>query len=189
MGEWMNAFISRHSALPSLEKFAQTLRDHLQKERLDTQGHLIHLAGYGLSPVPGTEPEFWFIRNYSAMDEETGGYAGQSGQYEVSEDFRTRDVSAVGGWTSFRSRSMEQIYVNGPARGRSAFNMAMGSLAEVERHVIDASSGKIRAPKDAGEMAERIIRRFEFVSDLYSRNTTEARGIGGPTQICVLPQP
>lgn len=188
LDQWLQNFIAAHATAPTLKQFAEDLRDALTSNATSGQGHILHLAGYGPNAVPGTLPEFWHIRNVTGIDMQTGEYGGYSPNYAASEDFLARDLPGVGGWAVFKL-GPEWVYVNGPASGRVALNVALQSLANLDLGLVNTSSGFLRPPLTIQEMQERVVRRFELVIDIFSRNTAAARVIGGPTQVRSLPIP
>ncbi len=186
--QWLNDFIASRSNVADLRAFANDLGTELTNQATGTQAHIVHLAGYGHNPLVGTIPEFWHVRNYGGMDETTGAYVSRSGTYAVSEDFQTVNMPSAGGWPAFQAGA-EMIYVNGLVHGRVIFNSAFQSLSAIESALVNDPTNALRAPQSMVEMEKRIVRRFELVGDVFSRNSYGARIIGGTTQVIALPQP
>lgn len=188
MDNWMRDCIANHQLLPDLSTFATALKDALTAGATGNQAHIMHLTGYGPKPAVGTIPQFWHVRNMTGIDDQTGDYTGRSSVYTASEDFPTRDLPN-GDWEEFKKQMAEQVYVNGHVYGRIAFNFGFQALAKLDSELITRSKGNLRSPQSIDEMKDRVVRRFDLVSDVYSRNTYGARVIGGPTQIRKLPIP
>lgn len=77
----------------SLSEFASNLKVDIENQMLLTEkkhGSMIHIAGY-VKENNLFHPGFWFIRNVSGIDKNTGAYTGTSNQFQISEDFWNRD--------------------------------------------------------------------------------------------------
>jgi hypothetical protein len=89
------------------------LRTRLETEMLRLEkngGCLIHLCGY-VSATDGAHPEFYFIRNITGIDPETGAYTCFAETCSLPEDFGTRDYLTTETRNSLASGS-QQIYIN-----------------------------------------------------------------------------
>jgi hypothetical protein len=183
---WLSNFIAKSNS-NTLGAFATELASALTNQVFASQSHLVHLAGFGATPMPGAPPEFWLIGNFDGIDEASGEYVGRNAVYGQTEDFLNRDLKAIGGWEMFCATKAEFAYVNGLKHGRVAFNTAFVQLDSLDRTLINDSDSKLRLPGTIEEMRDRVVKRFELVSDIYSRNLFGARVIGGPTNFIAVP--
>lgn len=151
MEDWMPACITSYSAsaAPSLSGFANYLAAQLEASPTPGEARLFHIAGY-VDDASGIHPEFYFVRNIQSINARTGAYEDVTSNYQVTEDFWTRDypqapagMFAMGGY---------QRYFNGYPPGRIAYLGATQKLQEFYEQVWREPSWKFRRPASLDEL-------------------------------------
>jgi hypothetical protein len=195
MDVWMPNFIQQQSKIPKLDlrTFSNNLKDALQSIMTKKQkliGSIIHIAGY-VEENGTSHPEFWFIRNIHKIDLQTGEYKDIDENFEISEDFWTRDYKNESLKDVFQNpRSFtHQIYVNGFPPGRIGFNVIKKELDRFYQGIWNFPEWKFREPKTIQE-TELLVRNYmQVINTLFVLSDYQAKYIGGPTQTYLIKQP
>ena len=182
MDKWLSACIASYSAsaAPSLSGFANHLAAQLESSPTPGKLRLFHIAGY-VSDASGVHPEFYFVRNIQGINAKTGAYEGVTSNYQVTEDFWTRDypqapagMFAMGGF---------QRYFNGYPSGRIAYLGAVQKLQEFYEQVWREPSWKFRRPASLDELAAFVKLELETINTLFTSSDYPTPYIGGGIQI------
>jgi hypothetical protein len=188
MDTWLRACIASYSAsaAPTLSGFANHLAAELESSPTPRKARLFHIAGY-VNDASGVHPEFYFVRNIQGINTRTGAYEGVTSNYQVTEDFWTRDyprapahMFAAGG---------SQRYFNGYPSGRIAYLGAMQKLQEFYEQVWREPSWKFRRPGSLDELAAFIQLELETINALFASSDYPSPYIGGVIQIEKIPAP
>ncbi|MFJ3419610.1 hypothetical protein ACIPN8_25050 [Streptomyces sp. NPDC086082] len=188
MDRWLPDLISSYSssAGPTLRGFANHLAVELECSPTSSAGRIFHISGY-VSDASGVHPEFYFVRNFHGIDAMTGDYEPATSEYQVTEDFWTRDylrapegTFATGGY---------QRYFNGTPPGRIAYFGAVQKLQEFYAQVWGESDWKFRKPVSLDELAAFVRLELETISALYMSSDYPSPYIGGEIQIVKIPAP
>jgi len=196
MDEWMNDFINsqKHLENISIELFSRNLKDRIEKEMKPEQkenGCLIHIAGYaeknGLY-----HPEFWFIRNIHSMNPQTGEYKDCRNDFEISEDFWSRDykkndILKIGFQDS--SSYTRQIYVNGLPSGRIGFNIIREKLDSFFDKMWKDKRWDFRSPKNIEETELLVKNYMQIINTLFLLSDYPGQCIGGEINTIIIEQP
>jgi hypothetical protein len=168
------------SAAPSLSGFADHLAAQLELSPTPGRARLFHIAGY-VSDANGVHPEFYFVRNIVGINAKTGAYEGITSNYQVTEDFWTRDypkapavMFAMGGF---------QRYFNGYPPGRIAYLGATQKLQEFYQQVWSEPSWKFRRPASLDELAAFVKLELETINTLFMSSDYPTPYIGGAIQL------
>jgi hypothetical protein len=192
MDQWMNDFIQRQAVLrvSPLSKFANNLKVELEAHMLPEEkqnGSMVHIAGYieenGLS-----HPEFWFVRNVTGIDPNTGEYTGTSPQFQVSEDFWSRDCPRYKMIEAFQKGNYF-IYINGFASGRIGFNLLQSELNPFFQKIWSNPNWKFRPPQSIEESRMFIELYIQTIITLFRVSDYPAPYIGGGIQTLVISRP
>ncbi len=147
---------------------------------------LFHIAGY-VDDASGIHPEFYFVRNIQGINVITGDYEGVTPNYQITEDFWTRDypqapagMFVAGGY---------QRYFNGYPPGRIAYLGATQKLQEFYEQVWLEPSWKFRRPASLDELAAFIRLELETINTLFMSSDYPTPYIGGAIQIEKIPVP
>lgn len=188
MDNWLPACIANYSAsaAPSLSGFANHLAAKFESSPTPGRARLFHIAGYVDDPN-GIHPEFYFVRNIQSINARTGTYEGVTSNYQVTEDFWTRDYpqAPAGMFTAGGS----QRYFNGYPSGRIAYLGAMRKLQEFYEQVWREPSWKFRRPASLDELAAFVQLELETINTLFTSSDYPAPYIGGVIQIEKIPAP
>ncbi len=147
MDRWMTDFITKQTLnAESLGVFASRLKDALEAEMSSSEkqsGSMVHVAGY-VKDSTGQHPEFYHVRNIHQMTD-TGDYEDIREEFQVSEDFWTRDCPKSNPIEAFESGAA-QIYINGCPPGRTAYLGAMEQLKDFFSQVWGRPEWMFRPP-------------------------------------------
>ena len=188
MDNWLPACIASYSAsaAPSLSGFANHLAAQLEASPTPGEARLFHIAGY-VNDASGMHPEFYFVRNVHGIDATTGDYEPATSNYQVTEDFWTRDyphapagMFAAGG---------SQRYFNGTPPGRIAYLGAMQKLQEFYEQVWREPRWEFRRPASLDELAAFVELELETINTLFTSSDYPTPYIGGVIQIEKIPSP
>jgi hypothetical protein len=188
MDNWLPGCIASYSAsaAPSLSGFARHLAAQLESSPTPGDARLFHIAGY-TDDADGVHPEFYFVRNIGGINVTTGDYEGVTSNYQVTEDFWTRDypqapagMFAAGG---------SQRYFNGYPAGRIAYLGAMQKLQEFYEQVWHEPGWKFRRPESLDELAAFVQLELETINTLFTSSDYPSPYVGGGIQIEKIPAP
>lgn len=195
MDVWMPNFIQQQSNVPGLDlkTFSNNLKDTLQSKMTREQkmgGSIIHIAGY-VEESGVSHPEFWFVRNVHKMDPKTGEYTDIDENFEISEDFWTRDYKNANLKDVFQNPIYfaHQIYVNGFTPGRIGFNVIKKELDRFYLGIWRVRDWKFRGPKTMQETELLVKNYMQVIDTLFVLSDYNAKYIGGKTQTYVIKQP
>jgi hypothetical protein len=192
MDVWMKNFIDAQvaSGARSLAAFANALRAKLEAEMHPEEklgGSMVHIAGYvqegGLQ-----HPEFYFVRNVYGIDATTGEYRDLRDQFQVSEDFWTRDCPRSNLMARFQS-GVYQIYINGFASGRIGYVLLQDYLRAFFRQIWEQPNWKFRPPSSLPETVLIVKLYMAIIDTMFQVSDYSAPFIGGGSQIIEIPQP
>ena len=165
MSSWLPNFIVAQSAVPDLETFGQTLREHLQRvirpEVLESNPSGFHLCGYNEDLLP----EFWHFANIGRI--ERLYYRAFKATYgPLSPDFLGRDAAICFGWDGCDPRSARngvRAYRNGDLRAHVALweDLDRSLLKKLFRF---PGFHPPQTPSDAGKYVKF---KFELLSYVY----------------------
>jgi len=188
MDSWLPACIASYttSAMPSLSGFANHLAIELQSSPTANEARLFHIAGY-VNDASGIHPEFYFVRNIQDISARTGAYEGITSNYQVTEDFWTRDYSQAP--ANMFAAGGTQRYFNGFPSGRIAYLGAMQKLKEFYEQVWREPSWKFRPPESLDELAAFVRLELETINTLFVSSDYPTPYIGGVIQIEKIPAP
>lgn len=178
----------------TLQEFSECLRLALETGVRPFEvegGYLIHICGYGSSPVNRSVPEFWFVRNFPGMDEFSGEYQNPTESFYLSEDFVARDYQKSNFKKAFHSVDYHSayMYVNGTTPGRIGFNVARKQLEGFFSYMWSLNTIRFREPRNLND-AKRIVELyFEVINGLYELSEYQVKYIGGETQTLCVPKP
>lgn len=192
MDIWMSDFIQKESNLKvfSLSQFANNLKNELETKMVAQEknnGSMIHIAGY-VEESSLYHPELWFVRNVTGINPETGEYIGVSHQFQVSEDFWTRDCPKYKSMEAFKE-GVYFIYINGFASGRIGFNQLQSVLIPFFQQIWGNPSWKFRPPQSIEESKLLVELYFQIIITLFKISDYPAPFIGGGIQTLVIQQP
>jgi hypothetical protein len=182
MDNWLPSCIARYSASPSpsLAGFANYLASELGSSPMPQEIRLFHIAGF-VRDASGSHPEFYFVRNMQSINAQTGAYEGVTPNYQVTEDFWTRDypktpagMFAAGG---------SQRYFNGFPSGRIAYLGAWQMLQRFYEQVWSEPNWKFRRPETLDELASFVRLELETINTLFTSSDYPSPYIGGSIQI------
>ena len=189
MDEWMKNIIDIHSKTgdKSLENFAEYLRNLLEINMLPSEkqkGCMVHIAGY-VGEGMEYHPEFWFVRNYLGIDNNTGEYTGIAERFEKSEDFWTKfsNIQELTQWF----QNGYQVFGNGYVAGRIGFFILLPKMAEFLDVIWGNPNRKFRPPETIEETELLVKLYFQVISTLFAISDYSAPFIGGDIQTCVIP--
>src|SRR6266704_3330599 len=167
MDNWLPACIASYSAsaAPSLSGFANHLAAQLESSPTPGKARLFHIAGYAHG-AGGVHPEFYFVRNIQDINVTTGAYEGVTSNYQVTEDFWTRDYLQAPAGMFVAGGS--QRYFNGYPSGRIAYLGAMRKLQEFYEQVWHKPSWKFRRPASLDELAAFVRLELETINTLFT---------------------
>jgi hypothetical protein len=191
MNSWMNDFIQEQASVGiSLGDFAHTLGSRLETQmspREKDDGSMIHIAGY-VEEEGRSHPEFWFVRNVTGINGDTGEYTGTSPGFRVSEDFWTRDCPENRMMEAFQVGGY-QIYVNGFASGRIGFVALQRHMDRFFRKIWSNPDWAFRPPCSIEENKTLVELNMQIIGILFKLSDYPAPFIGGDIQLHVIPQP
>ncbi|MCB0240596.1 MAG: hypothetical protein KDH08_18600 [Anaerolineae bacterium] len=193
MNDWMTQFIQSQAdtGTSSLTEFARNLGKELTAQMTASEkehGSIVHMAGY-VFEGDQAHPEFWFIRNVTGVDAETGEYTGISPTFCVTEDFWTRDCPKYKLLESFQQEGYYQLYINGFASGRISYVALQSIINQVLFQIWNNPQWSFRPPKSLEE-AEALIKQFmNLIGTLFMLSDYHAPLIGGDVQTYLIPQP
>jgi hypothetical protein len=121
------------------------------------------------------------VRNIRDINVTTGKYEGVTSNYQVTEDFWTRDYpqAPVGMFATGGS----QRYFNGYPSGRIAYLGAMRMLEEFYGRIWREPSWKFRPPRSLDELAAFVRLELETINTLFTSSDYPTPYIGGLIQI------
>ena len=182
MDSWLPACIASYSksATPSLSGFANHLAVQLQSSSTAGEARLFHIAGY-VNDASGVHPEFYFVRNIQGINDRTGAYEGVTSNYQVSEDFWTRDYPRA--LAGMFAAGGSQRYFNGYPPGRIAYLGAIEKLQEFYEQVWREPSWKFRRPESIDELAAFVQLELETINTLFTSSNYPSPYIGGTIQV------
>ncbi len=192
MDQWMSSFIQdqEDAGISSLSDFAHNLGEALEVQMSpDEQSRrsMMHIAGYvqedGLS-----HPEFYFVRNVTTINPDTGEYEGRSPEFQVTEDFWTRDCPNSKLMEAFQEGAY-QIYVNGFASGRIGFVALQNIMNPFFREIWNNPNWKFRPPHSLEESKLLVELNVKIIATLFEISDYPAPVIGGAVQTHLIPQP
>jgi hypothetical protein len=190
MDRWMTDFITKQrGGAESLGACASRLRDALETEMFWSEkksGSMVHIAGY-VGDSGDQHPEFYFVRNIYQITP-TGDYADVREQFQVSEDFWTRDCPNGNLMEALESGGF-QIYINGYPSGRIAYVGVINQLTDFFAQLWRNTEWKFRPPQSLTETALFVKLYMSIISTLFQVSNYPAPIIGGATQICEIPAP
>jgi hypothetical protein len=185
MDTWIPKVVGAYSqdSNPSLEGFAHFLGERLAVDATDAQktaGTMIHIAGYAPEGNGKSHPEMWFVRNVESINPTTGDYEGRSDNFQVTEDFWSRDRRhltrpAQGAWG--------QRYFNGFPPGRISFFQLTTMLDSFFHQIWTQPGWEFRQPNSLDELAELVAIQMETIAALFRISDYNFPYIGGPIQI------
>ena len=192
MDRWMATFIQQaaNARNPSLSAFAYSLRDDLEAQMTPDEkaaGSMVHIAGYE-HQADRFHPEFWFVRNVTGIDLNTGEYTGTSTKFTVSEDFWTRDCPNSRLMEAFQ-QGVYWVYVNGFASGRIGFVALQRVMGGFFRTVWSNPNWRFRAPRSIEETQTLVRLNIQIIGTLFQLSDYPAPFVGGQVQTLVIPQP
>lgn len=192
MDEWMRRTIGEYGNAPSttLRGLAEVLRTRLESEMIRPEknwGSLVHLAGY-VGDASGIHPEFYFVRNITGVDPDTGSYVGFADAFQATEDFWTRDHQTPEIRSTLGSGGY-QLYINGYPAGRIGYLALMRHFGEFLRAVWGESRWSFRAPRTLDETSLLVELQMRAIGTLFTISDYPAPYIGGDIQIEQLPAP
>lgn len=186
MEDWMPATIAEYAATdrPRLREFAYYLGCRLSEEMNDEErqgGSLMHIAGY-VEQDGAAHPEFFFVRNIEGIHPRTGAYVGRTKQFQVTEDFWTRDylkhetrqALAEGG---------HQRYFNGTPDGRIVYLALSSWLRGFFGQVWANQDWRFRPPRSLDELASFVGLEIRAICTMFVSSDYSAPYIGGEVQI------
>jgi hypothetical protein len=134
-----------------------------------------------VNDASGIHPEFYLVRNIQGINASTGAYEGVTSNYQVTEDFWTRDypqtpagMFAAGG---------SQRYFSGYPSGRIAYLGAMQKLQEFYEQVWREPNWKFRRPASLDELSAFVRLELETINTLFTSSDYPSPYIGGVIQI------
>jgi len=192
MDQWMNNFIQQqgNARVSSVSDFASNLRGALELQLSSDEknrGSFVHIAGY-VEENSMSHPEFWFVRNVTGINNNTGAYNGFSSSFQVTEDFWTRDCPNNNLIETFQTGNY-QIYVNGFASGRIGFVAIQRIRDRFFQMVWNNSDWRFRPPRSINESMMLLELNAKIILTLFQLSDYRAPYIGGAVQTFVIPQP
>jgi len=192
MDLWMNNFIQEqaNAGISSLSEFASNLGNELERQMSPNEkarGSMVHIAGY-VEEDGKFHPEFWFVRNLTDIDPDTGEYTGTASHFQVTEDFWTRDCPRNKLMEAFQGGAY-QIYVNGFAPGRIGFVALQRVMNHFFYGVWSNRNWAFRPPRSIEENKLLIELNIQVIGTLFKLSDYPAPFIGGDIQTYVIPQP
>jgi len=194
MDSWMKAFIHSQADVTdlTLSKFARRLANELQSRMLPDEkdgGSMVHIAGY-VEEGGVYHPEFWFVRNVHAIDRRTGEYGSITHDFNVTEDFWTRDCPKANLMKRFQeSAHTYHIYVNGFAPGRISYFILQHVMNQFLSEIWSNPDWKFRPPRSLDESETLVKLYMQVVTTLFLLSDYSAQFIGGGIQTYTIPQP
>jgi hypothetical protein len=182
MDTWLPACIAQYSAspAPSLSGFANHLAAELGSSATAAELRLFHIAGY-VNDAAGAHPEFYFVRNIQKINTTTGAYEGVTSNYQVTEDFWTRDYPKAAAGTFAAGRSWR--YFNGFPSGRIAYLGAWRMLQQFYEAVWSNPNWQFRRPRSLDELTAFVRLELETINTLFASSDYPSPYIGGSIQI------
>ena len=150
-------------------------------------GSFIHIAGY-IEESGISHPEFWFVRNVTGIDSESGDYLGTSPDFSVSEDFWTRDCPINKMMEAFEIGSY-YYYINGLPDGRIAYNELQKSLSSFFLRIRNRPNWDFRPPRSLEESILFAKLNMQFITTLFKVSDYPAPYIGGQIQTLAISCP
>lgn len=192
MNHWMNNFIQiqANSGILSLSAFANNLGRELEIQMSSAEksnGSMVHIAGY-VEEENEAHPEFWFVRNVTGINMNTGEYTGTSPQFQVTEDFWTRDCPENKMIEAFQ-KGAYQIYVNGFASGRIGFVLLQQVMNQFFYGIWNNPSWEFRPPQSIEETRVLMELNVQIIGTLFKLSDYSAPFIGGNPQTHLITQP
>jgi len=189
MDAWMENIIKIHSKESNklLENFAEYLRNLLEINMVPSEkqkGCMVHIAGY-VGEGKESHPEFWFVRNFYGIDNNTGEYTRIEERFEKSEDFWTKFSNKQELTQWFQNGS--QVFGNGYVAGRIGFFMLLPKMTEFLDVIWGNPNWKFRPPETIGETGLLVKLYFQVISTLFTISDYSAPFIGGDIQIYEIP--
>jgi len=192
MNHWMNDFIQEQAraGVSSLSDLAHNLGKELEAQMPPDEkagGSMVHIAGY-VEEENKSHPEFWFVRNVTGIDPNTGEYTGTSPNFQVTEDFWTRDCPKNKLMGAFRAGAY-QVYVNGFASGRIGFVALQRIMNDFFCGIWSNPNWAFRPPRSIDETKLLVELNVQVIGTLFKLSDYPAPFIGGNIQTYVIPQP
>ena len=188
----MPRFISSYEATdsPTLPGFAEYLRERLTSDMKVAEkrsGLLIHIAGY-VAGRSGAHPEMLFVRNIMHIDPSTGDYSKGISEFQLTEDFWTRDYLHATTKAAVRGGG-SQRYFNGTPVGRIAFLGLHAMLWRFYGEVWRQPGWALRAPQTLDELAGFVELELRAMGTMFQSSDYSAPPIGGGVQIETIAPP
>lgn len=192
MDRWMDTFIKGQANArdSSLSGFAHNLANALEMQMVPGEkasGSMMHIAGY-VEVQSESHPEFWFVRNVTGIDPSTGEYTGTSPDFQVTEDFWTRDCPNHTLMEAFQE-GVSRIYVNGFASGRIGFVHLQRTMESFFRAIWHTPDWRFRAPRSIEEAKLLVELDVRIIGTLFALSDYSAPFIGGDPQTHVIAAP
>jgi len=192
MNHWMDNFVLEQAGggISSLSDFAHNLGNELEARMSPEEkanGSMVHIAGY-VGQEGGSHPEFWFVRNVTGIDPYTGEYTGTSPNFQVTEDFWTRDCPKNKLMEAFQTEG-HQIYINGFASGRIGFVVLQRMMNHFFYGIWNNPTWAFRPPRSIEETQELVKLNVQIIGTLFKLSDYPAPFIGGDIQTYAIPQP
>lgn len=188
MDVWMQAAIDEYAQNegPALRGFAEFLRQRLTVQADPTRSSLLHVAGY-VEAEGRSWPEFHFVRNIEGMNPD-GSYGAPKREFDVSEDFWTRDYQQKETKEAVASGGA-QLYFNGFPDGRIAYLAVNRQLQDFYRQVWSRPGWRFRAPHTLDELARFVELDIRIICTLFQSSDYPSAYIGGEVQVEKIPAP
>lgn len=188
MDAWMQSAIDEYARTdsPTLQGFAEFLKQRLTAQADPSRRSLLHVAGY-VEAEEGARPEFYFVRNIDGMNPD-GSYGSPKREFDVSEDFWTRDYQQKETTEAVGSGGA-QLYFNGFPDGRIAYLAVNRQLQDFYRQVWSRPGWRFRAPRTLDELAGFVELDIRAICTLFQSSDYPSAYIGGEVQVEKIPAP
>jgi len=182
MSRWLPDFIRRHSSAPSLQSFAESLREELNRvvppAILKKSPSGFHICGYNDAGYP----DFWYLSNIGGVRDFK--YVGLKPQYAPPEShFLGRDAQRTFNWdgeTPLSAKNGVQTYRNGDFRAHVA---AWELLDGIYSRLLQFPDFK--RPRTPEEYREYVKFKFEVIAYIYKK-WAKKKIIARPIDVLVL---
>jgi len=171
---------------------AEYLRARLETEMTSAEkarSCLFHIAGFVREPSGDHHPEFYFVRNITAIDTTTGAYLGAGPDFYVSEDFWERDCKTPSARAALAAGSFANVYLNGYPDGRVAYWGLNRQFNSFLTAVWSQPSWKFSPPKTLDEIGLVLELLLNAIGTLFKISNYRAPYIGGHVQTLQLKWP
>ena len=190
MEVWMRGAITDYGteAVQSVGGLAEYLCERLESEMTADEKEspsLIHLAGF-VDAAASRHAEFYFIRNITGLDPNTGAYLGASEHFAANEQFWSRDCATPRKRQVLAEGAGYQLYINGFPSGRVAYLGLSQQLGAFFEDVWNNADWQFRRPQTIEEVALLLELQVHAIGTLFTVSDYAAPPIGGPVQILTL---